>query len=137
MTMMNARVRPKAEFFYQSGATLEVVPNADYAGCYVLRHEFRPSAVSPEPTHIYTVTLYVDVAAGPTMIRLHDDGGGLVVDVPEGFDARTLTTVVNAFRSASEASGTDVADTSEASGDDVANASGGPNGPVVVVYNRP
>jgi hypothetical protein len=126
MATMNARVRPKGEFLYRPVAAFEVVPNADYAGCYVLRHEFRPKAVPPEPAHIYTVALYVDVAAGPVTIRLHDDGGGLVVDVPEGFNDSTLTDVVNASRRASEARD-----------GDVASASGGPDGPVVVVYNRP
>lgn len=97
MTATEAKVRPKASFLYSPGELTQVVPDENYAGCYVLKHEFRADARPPAPANLYTVVLYVDVAAGPTSFKLHDDGGGLVVDVPEGFVMDHLEGVIKRF----------------------------------------
>src|SRR5687768_15564600 len=95
MVIMKARRRPKDEFNYTPGQPVTVAPNAGYAGCYVLRHEFHPAAKPPAPTNVYIVALYIDAAVGPATFVLKDDGGGIVVDVPEGFNVEVLADVVH------------------------------------------
>lgn len=95
MVIMKAKRRPKVEFEYTPGQPVTVAPKAGYAGCYVLRHEFHPAAKPPAPTHVYTVGLYIDAAVGASTFVLKDDGGGIVVDVPEGFNLAMLTDAVH------------------------------------------
>lgn len=87
MDTLKAKRRPKAEFSYTPGQPVTVAPKPGYAGCYVLRHQVSPATRAPAGRkHVYTVALYIDAAVGSATFVLKDDGGGTVVDVPEGFN---------------------------------------------------
>jgi hypothetical protein len=87
-----ARVRRQGFYTVGEPVTVTVAPEADFAGCYVLRHE--PGDFETGKKGVYTVYLYLDRAAGQVMCTINDDGEALIVDVPAGFTSEQLVRAI-------------------------------------------
>jgi hypothetical protein len=85
----------RQNFEYQPGANNNIVPSANYPGCFVLVPTPPPNA---DYNSYYYVLCYLRQSAGSTSVALPNEAGILLIDVPDGMGT-TLADLADAIES--------------------------------------